>query len=111
MSKESVRAFGEFKESLINPSDLANGDIQFSGNIEYDFNVGVLSEDLVVTLGISTSSSCNISLAEGNVLNSERVHMEFKVDFQDYSYSNGVITISGQSPKLGDYVVKISELV
>lgn len=109
--KESILAFSDFRNNLENCDQLSNGDIQFIGVISYKFNQSVIRETLNVRLGFTTMEVGNITIEEGKKLTSELVHLDFKANFQNYRFSDGILTVTGSSNKLGEYTVEIFELV
>lgn len=110
MSKDLI-AFSTFRDQLSGQRQLSNGDEIFTGRIIYNFNRQSLQETLKVTIRLTTIGYGQVSIDDGDILNSDVVHMEFNSDFQDYSFSNeGFLIIKGKSGKIGSYEVKITQV-
>jgi len=110
MSKNLI-AFSTFRDQLSGQQQLSNGDETFTGRIIYNFNGQSLQETLAVTLRLTTNEYGRVSIDDGEILNSDIVHMEFNSDFQDYSLSDeGFLIIKGRSGKIGSYEVKITQV-
>jgi hypothetical protein len=104
-------AFSKFRDSLTEQVKLSNGDETFLGKIIYSFKGKVLTETLNVKLSLTTIEYGRISIDDGDILNSDIVHMGFNPDFQEYSYDNtGFLIIDGKSTKAGNYTVKITQV-
>ena len=81
------------------------------GRVIYNWNRQSLQETLPVTLRLTTFEYGKVCLDEGNILNSDIVHMDFHADFQDYSFDEeGFLIIKGKSGRLGAYEVKLREV-
>lgn len=111
MSKNLI-AFSTFRDQLFGQRQLSNGDETFSGRVIYNFNGQSLQETLKVTIRLTTSEYGKISIEEGDILNSDIVHMEFNSNYQNYSFSDEVFLIikGTNSPKIGNYEVKITQV-
>ncbi|WP_281233009.1 hypothetical protein [Flavobacterium gelatinilyticum] len=106
---ENLSAFGEFRSQLKEKQQQGNGDEIFNGFIEYKFKRKVISERLNVKLRLTTMEYGQISISDGDFLYADLVHMELNPNFQTYTYNNGTIEITGNSGKLGSYMVLITE--
>lgn len=110
MSKNLI-AFSTFRDQLSGQRQLSNGDETFTGRIIYNFNGQSLQETLKVTIRLTTSEYGQVSIDDGDILNSDIVHMDFNSNWQDYSFSNeGFLIIKGKSGKIGSYEVKITQV-
>lgn len=108
---ENLMEFSTFRNQLSGQRQLSNGDETFTGHIIYNFNKQSLQETLEVTLRLTTIEYGRISIEDGDVLNSNIVHMEFNFNYQNYSFSDeGFLIIKGHSSKIGSYEVKITQV-
>lgn len=105
----NLKAFSDFRNQLKSKKQFANGDEVFNGYIEYDFRGKHISERLEVKLRLTTIEYGQISISDGEFLYADLVHMELNPNFQEYSYKRGIITVTGQSQKLGKYSIAIME--
>jgi len=109
--KNNTTAFSTFRKQLANQNKLQNGNEAFLGYVIYNFNGQKLKEALFVTLQLTKIEYGKVSIEEGEILNSEIVHMDFDSNLQDYSYNNfGFLIIKGNSSKIGKYEVKITQI-
>lgn len=107
----NLKAISNFREQLKNPTQLMNGDIKFNGLITYYFGNKILKEALAVTIRLTTMEHGQVSIADGEEINSDVVHMEFNPAFQNYEYMNDYsLKISDRSNRLGHYEVRIVEI-
>ena len=110
MNKNLI-AFAKFKDQLSNKQQLSNGDETFKGHVIYNFNGQSLQETLKVTILLTTIEYGRIRIDDGDIINSNRVHMDFNSQFQDYTFSgDGFLVIKGKSDRIGTYEVKIVQV-
>ncbi|WP_336688607.1 MULTISPECIES: hypothetical protein [unclassified Chryseobacterium] len=108
---QNLVVFSNFRQKLSGQHQLKNGNETFTGLIIYNFKGQSLKETLEVTVRLTTSEYGEISIDDGNILNSNIVHMDFSPNWQDYSVNNdGILTINGKSAKCGIYEVKIIQI-
>lgn len=110
MSKNLI-TFSTFRDQLKGQKKLLNGDETFLGRIIYNFKRQSLQETLQITIRLTTIEYGQISLRDGEILNSDIVHMDFNPDFQEYAFTpEGFLIIKGKSVKIGNYEVKITQV-
>jgi hypothetical protein len=108
---ENLEAFATFRNQLQGQNQHSNGDESFCGRLIYNFRGQSLQETLNITLKLTTFEYGQISIEDGDILNSEIVHMDFNPNFQDYSFSNeGFLIIRGRSGRIGNYEAKITQV-
>lgn len=108
---ENQLAFMKFKNSISSKHQLSNGDIEFDANVTYQWKRQTLSETLKVKFVLAGYEQGSISLYEGDEINSDVVHMDFKSNFGTYSFTNEhYLVIENTSSRLGKYKVTIVAL-
>jgi hypothetical protein len=109
----SIDEFMRFIGSLNNFKELPNGDIIFIGTINYRLHRKIVN-----------SVSCEIRMHRSSLENgvitfvpeednyANEYHTRFDPNWQDYEFdtANKILIVSGDSIKLGEYKVEISEL-
>lgn len=108
---ENLEAFSTFRDQLKGQQQHSNGDESFTGRVIYNFRRQSLQETLKINLRLTTFEYGQISIEDGDVLNTDIVHMEFNANFQEYSFSDeGFLIIKGKSGRIGNYEVKITQV-
>lgn len=102
----NLSVFHNFKNSLKNKKQLANGDWKITGKVIYNWNGKVLEENLPICVRLVSTSAGKIDLDEGEIINTEqKIHMEFNSNFSNPIFSltsEGFLKIRGRSaPHLG----------
>jgi hypothetical protein len=87
----------------------AAGNLSFNATIiYYHHDNRIETEKLNVHIFLNGYGGNIIDIAEGIKLKSETHHLNFKPDFQDYSFdtTNNIFSVSDKSPKMGKYKVE-----
>ena len=109
--KKGLEAFSAFKDNLRNETQYSNGDESFRGKVIYSWQGKTEHETLIINLLLTSFEYGTIRIEDGEIINIDNVHTQFTHKFQDYSYdSDGFLIIKGNSPRLGEYRVKIIEV-
>lgn len=108
---KSIYNFKEFRDNLSNQTPHANGDESFNAHVICRWKGKLKKENLRVTLRLTTIGYGEVSIDEGDILNTNIVHMDLNPNFQEYELDrNGALVITGESPKMGVYEYVITEI-
>ena len=119
MDKETLNniAIQSFKNSLENKSEFGNDGFQFKGLVEYEAHNKITSEILDVYLIIGGyEPMVRLDIYEkGKKITLDKFHFDFNPKFNNMTFefleNEKQLIISGKnSPKLGNYKVKIREI-
>lgn len=112
MEAQNILEFDKFKDAITYKQVLANGNILFPATIEYTYNGQKVTENLNVKLTATKFNYGNISIDEGNVINSEDMHLKLSPKFQLYEFKNGALYIDNKNKsKIGFYKITITPYV
>ena len=109
--KNSI-ALNDLKDSIIVKEKYGKNGYKFRGFITYFAFGKVFTEILDVFLLLGDyEPTLNLDMGEnGDIIKSDKFHLDFNIKFNTMIYSNNLFTIEGKkSPKMGDYKVTISE--
>jgi|GEM_PF-1367613 len=118
IESESIIALNEFKKGVIKKGDYGNDGCKFEGLVTYSVNGKVETEILevvIITGGYEPMIKLDIDV-KGRIITSAKYHLDFNPRFSKrtmfkFNKMDDSITIIGKnSPKLGDYEVKIIEV-
>ena len=86
----------------------SNGDREFNARIVFEYLGNIVRENAIVVIHKTTWEGGQITITEGDKINSDDLHCQFITRFQMYKCSEeGFLVISDKSPKLGRYKVTI----
>jgi hypothetical protein len=108
--KMSMFAVQELKELLDSSSITKAGNLRFVALVKYHYRNKTDIEKLTVNIELNGYNGNSISIDDGNEINSNKHHMQFTPDFQEYvcDGENKVFIINGDSPKMnGKYTVEL----
>ena len=111
-SLSNIEAFGEFKNSLKDFDQAANGDVIFNAKIIFYVGGNRIEETLNVKLVLQGYNGGTVSIEdEGDQITRARFHTEFKSQFGKYSFDSNTSTliIEDKSTKMGSYKVEFCE--
>lgn len=108
---DNFAAFTKFRDSVENKKQLSNGDETFVAFVEYEWNSTKETEELNVTLQLTSEEYGRIKIDEGKKINSDFVHLDINPNYQSYQFiQNKMLRIIGKnSPKIGNYEIVLSE--
>ncbi len=111
-SLKNIEAFGDFKSALQNAKSLPNGDLLIYATIRFTLRQKSYEEVLPVKLVLNGIEGGTISIEdEGEILSFSKFHSVFRNQYGDISFdeSSNTLSITGQSKKLGEYLVTFRE--
>jgi hypothetical protein len=112
MEAQNILEFDKFKESITYMQVLGNGNILFPATIAYTYNGQTVVEKLNVKLTATKFNYGSINIDEGDVINSEDMHLKISPKFQSYVFKDGALFIDNKSKsKIGFYKITITPIV
>jgi hypothetical protein len=112
MEAQNILEFDKFKDSITYSQVLGNGNILFPATIEYYYDGLKEVEKLNVKLTVTKFNYGSINIDEGNVINSEDLHLKISPKFQSYVFKDGALYIDNKSKsKIGYYKITITPIV
>jgi hypothetical protein len=112
MEAQNILEFNKFKDSITYSQVLGNGNILFPATIEYTYNGLKVAENLNVKLTMGKLNYGSISIDEGDVINSEELHLKLSPKFQSYEFKDGALYIDNKNKsKIGFYKITITPYV
>lgn len=103
------KALEDFRKILKNVKSRSNSDEEINAIVTYNFKGKKISEKLNVLMKRTTYEFGQIQIDEGNKLTSSKVHLDLNPRYQNYSFYDNTLIITGNSSKLGDYKIEIQE--
>ena len=114
--KLNAIALNEFKTSLKKKKKYGNDGVEFKGYAEYEAYGKKISDSLEIILivgGFDPKVSLDI-YEKSSIITSQKYHMNFKAlnaNSQFYfNAQNNILTIKGNSEKMGKHVLEIWEI-
>jgi hypothetical protein len=112
MEAQNILEFDKFKDSITYSQVLGNGNILFPATIEYQYDGKKVAEKLNVKLTLTKFNYGAINIDEGDVINSEDLHLKLSPKFQSYEFKDGALYIDNKNKsKIGFYKVTITPIV
>ena len=109
----NLSVFHDFKNSVKNKKQLANGDWKISGKVIYKWKGRIEEEVLPINIRLAGMEAGTIDIDDGDTINSDQdIHMRFNSAFKNPVFSitdDSVLKIKGTSaPQFGSYAYEVS---
>lgn len=104
---DSIEAFNKFTKQLVNCRELKNGNLIVELLVSFKSDISELVENLEVRFLRTKANFGEISIAEGEKINSKVAVVNFNPLFDVYRFDGEVLEIRGLREGTGEFVVLI----
>lgn len=102
--------FGEHWRDTPNFQVMPVGNFQFTAKVTYTSKIrGTKSAECTILIVRNGMQDGEINIYENGQIRSETHHLSFSAKWQSYAFdsNDGAIIVTGKSPKMGEYSVRI----
>ena len=114
MSQEqkNIIELSDFKSNLLAPQEYGHDGTKFVCKVKYSVGVNDETEILDAVIFTTYQPILKLNISDNaDIITDDKYHLDFNTRFNKFKYDNSTktLTINGNSSKLGNYKVEISE--